>query len=98
MRRQQPAFVALLEAAEAGFATCEWDAAAIRDATVEAGTAVGVGTLGKAQAPVRLAVTGRTVGPPLFESLVVLGRQRTLARLSAARQRALREDQAPAPA
>ena len=34
--------------------------------------------LGKAQAPVRVAVTGRTVGPPLFESLVVLGRERTL--------------------
>ncbi len=30
--------------------------------------------LGKAQAPVRVAVTGRTVGPPLFESLEVLGR------------------------
>jgi glutamyl-tRNA synthetase len=27
--------------------------------------------LGKAQAPVRVAVTGRTVGPPLFESLEV---------------------------
>ena len=36
---------------------------------------------GKAQAPVRVAVTGRTVGPPLFESLVVLGRERTLERL-----------------
>ena len=40
--------------------------------------------LGKAQAPVRVAVTGRTVGPPLFESLVVLGRERTLDRLRAA--------------
>ena len=28
--------------------------------------------LGKAQAPVRVAVTGRTVGPPLFEALEVL--------------------------
>ena len=40
-----------------------------------------------AQAPVRVAVTGRTVGPPLFESLEVLGRERTLARLAAARAR-----------
>ncbi len=40
--------------------------------------------LGKAQAPVRVAVTGRTVGPPLFESLEVLGREETLRRLSAA--------------
>lgn len=43
--------------------------------------------LGKAQAPVRVAVTGRTVGPPLFESLEVFGRDRTLARVQAARAR-----------
>jgi len=46
--------------------------------------------LGKAQAPVRVAVTGRTVGPPLFESLEVLGRDETLVRLRAAADR-LRE-------
>ena len=40
--------------------------------------------LGKAQAPVRVAVTGRTVGPPLFESMEVLGRAETLRRLSKA--------------
>jgi glutamyl-tRNA synthetase len=39
---------------------------------------------GKAQAPVRVAVTGRTVGPPLFESLEQLGRAETLRRLHAA--------------
>ena len=57
------------------YAACDWEAAAIREATVEAGAAVGVNSLGKAQAPVRLAVTGRTVGPPLFDSLVLLGRR-----------------------
>ena len=41
----------------------------------------------KAQAPVRVAVTGRTVGPPLYESLELLGRERTLDRLRAARSR-----------
>ena len=39
--------------------------------------------LGKAQAPVRVAVTGRSFGPTLFESLELLGRDRTLARLKA---------------
>jgi glutamyl-tRNA synthetase len=39
--------------------------------------------MGKAQAPVRVAVTGRTVGPPLFESLELLGRDETLRRLRA---------------
>jgi glutamyl-tRNA synthetase len=45
--------------------------------------------LGKAQAPVRVAVTGRSVGPPLFESLEVLGRQETLRRLSDAHEHAV---------
>lgn len=34
--------------------------------------------------PVRIAVTGRKVSPPLFESLELLGRERSLARLSQA--------------
>ena len=34
--------------------------------------------------PVRVAVTGRRISPPLFESLELLGRERSLARLSGA--------------
>jgi len=34
--------------------------------------------------PVRVAVTGRRVSPPLFESLELLGRERSIARLEAA--------------
>jgi glutamyl-tRNA synthetase len=34
--------------------------------------------------PVRVAVTGRRISPPLFESLELLGRQETLSRLDAA--------------
>jgi glutamyl-tRNA synthetase len=96
VRRQQPAFVALLGAVEARLAASEWTADALKEATQAAGAEVGVPSLGKAQAPVRLAVTGRTVGPPLFESLVLLGRQRTLARVAQARQRAEGEDRARA--
>ena len=44
--------------------------------------------LGKAQAPVRVATTGRSIGPPLFESLEVLGREETLCRLDRALERA----------
>ena len=43
--------------------------------------------LGKAQAPIRVAVTGKRVGPPLFESLEVLGRDETLRRIGAALER-----------
>lgn len=42
----------------------------------------------KAFGPVRVAATGATVSPPLFESLELLGRERTLQRLRAGRDRA----------
>ena len=35
---------------------------------------------------IRVAITGRTVAPPLFETLAALGRDRSLARLEAAQQ------------
>ena len=41
-------------------------------------------TLGKLAQPVRVAVTGGTASPGIFEVLDVLGRERTLARLRAA--------------
>ena len=64
----------------------DWKADELK--AVVAGVAEGQGLkLAKAQAPVRVAVTGRTVGPPLFESLEILGRDETLARLRAARAR-----------
>ncbi len=37
--------------------------------------------------PIRLAVTGKAVSPPLFGSIVLLGRERTLARLEGALDR-----------
>ncbi len=43
--------------------------------------------LGKSQAPVRVATLGNTVGLPLFESLEVLGQDRTVRRLSEGLQR-----------
>ncbi len=42
----------------------------------------------KAFAPVRVAVSGRTVSPPLYESMELLGRERSLARLRAGAERA----------
>lgn len=37
--------------------------------------------------PIRVAITGSSVSPPLFESLEALGRERSLARIAGARQR-----------
>jgi glutamyl-tRNA synthetase len=82
---------AMLDAAVERLASSDWhrDAieAALHDAARAAGfvNAEGQTQMSKAQAPVRVAVTGRMVGPPLYESLVVLGRERTLERLRAAR-------------
>jgi glutamyl-tRNA synthetase len=63
--------------------TVNWDPESLKEALVEVGTAHDL-KLGKAQAPIRVAVTGRTVGLPLFESIEVLGRERTVDRLRSA--------------
>lgn len=74
---------ALLAAAIERFAEVHWDAAALHAATLELGEAMLL-NLRKAQAPIRCAVTGSLVGPPLFESLEYLGRDKVTARLNAA--------------
>ncbi|HEV2088748.1 MAG TPA: glutamate--tRNA ligase [Cryptosporangiaceae bacterium] len=59
----------------------EWTTPAIEGALKEA-LVDGLGLKPrKAFAPVRVAVTGRTVSPPLYESMELLGRERTMARL-----------------
>jgi len=81
-----PTAAAVLDDALAEYASCDWTAPALHDLTQAIGEAHGL-KLGKAQAPIRVAVTGRSVGPPLFESLEVLGRDTTLARVRTARTR-----------
>jgi glutamyl-tRNA synthetase len=73
----------LLRAAITAYGTAAWQAETLKETLEAVGTERGL-KLGKAQAPIRVAVTGRTVGLPLFESLEVLGRERTIARLNAA--------------
>ncbi|MCX5203982.1 glutamate--tRNA ligase [Streptomyces sp. NBC_00237] len=75
---------ALLTTARAHLEAADWsDPESLKNAVLTAGEAHGL-KLGKAQAPVRVAVTGRTVGLPLFESLEILGKDKTLARIDAA--------------
>jgi glutamyl-tRNA synthetase len=81
-----PAARELLEAARAAYTDAPWEAEELKSRLEAAGAERGL-KLGKAQAPIRVAVTGRTVGLPLFESLVLLGRDRTLARIDAALSR-----------
>jgi glutamyl-tRNA synthetase len=76
----------LAASAEALATLSTWDARALRSTVESVGLSLGL-KLGKAQAPIRAAVTGRGVGLPLFESLEVLGRDRTLARIEAGARR-----------
>jgi len=63
----------------------DWSAPAIEEALKEA-LVEGLGRKPRqAFGPVRVAISGRTVSPPLYESIELLGRERTLARLAAAR-------------
>jgi len=66
-------------------AVAKWTAPAIEEA-LRAALIDGLGLKPrKAFAPVRVAATGRTVSPPLYESLELLGRERSLNRLRRAR-------------
>jgi glutamyl-tRNA synthetase len=82
---------AMLDATIDEWSTSPWEADALKEAMERAALAAGFVNaeggpqLAKAQAPVRVALTGRTVGPPLFESAVVLGREKTVSRLREAR-------------
>jgi len=83
VRQTTGATAALLAAVADGWSAGPWDPESVKAAVVGAGEAAGL-NLKKAQAPVRVAVTGRAVGPPLFESVVVLGREESVRRVRAA--------------
>lgn len=62
----------------------EWTGASV-EAALRAALVDGLGLKPRhAFGPVRVAVTGRRVSPPLFESVQLLGRERTLRRIAAA--------------
>ena len=72
---------AVLDASVEALSTCDWTPESLNDAVMGVGTELGA----KSQVPVRIAVTGRRVGPPLFEPMALLDRDQVLARLRAAR-------------
>jgi glutamyl-tRNA synthetase len=83
----------MLSQASEALSAADWTAEGVEAAIRDAGRAVGFVNdegnvqLSKAQAPVRVALTGKRVGLPLWESVVTLGRERALARLAAAQER-----------
>ena len=82
-----PSASAMLDGTAAALADCPWETEAILAAVSAVGESLGL-KLGKAQAPVRVAVTGRTVGPPLFETMAkCMERDEVLRRIARARAR-----------
>lgn len=70
----------ILEKAREHFEKCPWTADALRVSLTTIAEDVGR-KLAKTQAPIRVSTMGSSVGLPLFESLEVLGRERTLSRI-----------------
>ena len=58
----------------------EWTAAGAHEAVIQTATELGIG-MGKVAQPVRVAITGTAVSPPIDVTLEVLGRATTLRRL-----------------
>jgi glutamyl-tRNA synthetase len=81
--------VEVLDAVIGHLETCAWNAEAVgamRDVMLELG--MSKTQMNKKTMPSLYAVVeGRPSGLPLFDSIVLLGRERTLARLRSARQR-----------
>ena len=61
-------------------AVATWSRAALEQAITEFAETNQLG-LGKVAQPVRVAVTGTTISPPIFDTLELLGRERTLTRI-----------------
>ncbi|TCC34510.1 glutamate--tRNA ligase [Kribbella speibonae] len=77
---------AVLDAAAKALADVEWTTEAI-EAALRASLIDGLGLKPKnAFGPVRVAISGRRISPPLFESLELLGREKSLHRLDRARR------------
>ncbi|HTO75915.1 MAG TPA: glutamate--tRNA ligase [Thermoanaerobaculia bacterium] len=82
LRKQvRPETPAQLEKLVARYETqTDWSAGALETALRETAESIGVGA-GKLIHPVRLALTGVTVGAPLFDVLALLGKETSLRRL-----------------
>jgi len=80
----------LLEQARAALAGLgEWTAASVHGAILSLAEATGAG-LGKIAQPLRVAVSGGGVSPPIDQTLAILGRDATLARVDRAIAHAIR--------
>lgn len=71
----------MLKSLTAALQNASWDREHLEQAAQAVAEGAGVG-LGKVAAPVRAALAGRTATPSIFDMMIALGRDETLARLS----------------
>ena len=71
---------AVLADLRGALAAVDWTAEALETLLRDYGERHELG-MGKVAQPIRVAVTGTTISPPIFETLVLLGRDKTLARI-----------------
>jgi glutamyl-tRNA synthetase len=76
----------ILDAAIEAYESCDFEPEELHRVTADVAASVGR-KLAKAQAPIRVSISGKRVGPPLFESMAILGREKVLERLRSARSR-----------
>jgi glutamyl-tRNA synthetase len=82
---KKPGAAARLTALSQSFATVtDWTHASLETTLKATATALGIKT-GEMVHPARVALSGRSVGPGLYEMIEVLGKDRTLARLERAK-------------
>jgi glutamyl-tRNA synthetase len=85
LKAGEPSGVAHLKALRPLLAEVKtWDAAALEAAIKPYADANAGGQLGKVAQPLRVAVSGGTVSPPIFDTLAILGRESSLARIDRA--------------
>jgi len=80
LRKNEGAAFGVLAALRPGLAECEWTAETLEKVIGDYCEANELG-MGKVAQPIRVAVTGTTISPPIYETLVILGRERTLVRI-----------------
>ncbi len=82
--KDRPAAAAMLEQTrDALAATSSWEATALEESLRALADRLGIGG-GKLFQPLRVALTGLTVSPGIFDVLVMLGRERSVLRLNSA--------------
>ena len=80
LAKAEGAGYAMLELLRTRLADCEWTAEAMEELIQAICDEKEVG-MGKVAQPIRVAVTGATVSPAIFDTLLLLGRDKTLARI-----------------